>query len=213
MGNFGNDDGLISPRVRVGLAIAQYLLCIVALASWYGEPLLRFSMRGAADRIVHLYLLALAVLLFLLLGELFFRRWKECAILIILVAAALLPIYGPSNPPRWLYVAAFRHHVSPIERYLSQCRLIEFAENGTTQRLGRCESFDVHGVAALNIFYDSTGEFALPPSQRTPQWKAAMRRFSPHTVLADSEGRARDLFGNFFEILISSTEFDGDDER
>jgi hypothetical protein len=80
------------------------------------------------------------------------------------------------------------------------------------QLLGRCEIF-ANEVAALDVFYDTTGEFILPVSQRTPEWKAAMWHFSPHAVLLEKEGRARPLFGNFYEINISSTEFDGDDER
>ncbi|MGB9114518.1 hypothetical protein, partial [Bradyrhizobium sp.] len=97
--------------------------------------------------------------------------------------------------------------------YLSRCRLIEFVENGTKQALGRCDYLGIGGEAVLDVFYDTTGEFVLPVSQRTPEWKAAMWHFSPHQVLINAEGRAERLFGNFYEITIFPGEFDGDDER
>ena len=51
------------------------------------------------------------------------------------------------------------------------------------------------------MFYDTIGEFVLPVSKRLPEWRAAMWHFSPHAVLR-KKGRARQLFGNFYEIAI-----------
>jgi hypothetical protein len=117
-----------------------------------------------------------------------------------------------SDASRWLYVEAFRVHASPIEEYLSKCKLFEFVENGTKQRVGRCEQKAVANEVIRSVFYDTSGQFELPVSQRTPGWKAAMWHFSPHAVLIEKEGRAEKLTENFYEVIIPSSDWDGDDE-
>jgi hypothetical protein len=101
----------------VGSAI-KYALLVVALIAWFGGPLLTFSFPDLAYELQTVYLFCLLVLFFLFLGALLFRRWREVAIFFAIWAAILLPLYGPRDPPRWLYVEAFRYHVSPIEQYL-----------------------------------------------------------------------------------------------
>lgn len=191
----------------------KYLLVALIVVSWMGMSLLAFSFPSLPDRLLDLYFVCLLGLFVFFLGALFRRRWDEVAIFFAIWAVVLFPCYGASGSLRWLYVQAFRIHASPVDEYLSRCKLIEFVENGSKQVLGRCGDLGIGGEAVLDVFYDTTGEFVLPVSQRTPEWKAAMRHFSPHAVLINTEGRARKLLGNFYEIAIFPSEFDGDDER
>ena len=200
-------------RWKPGRSAIKLTLVILVFVSWFGMPLLAFSFPLLPDRLAGLYLFCLLALFVLFLGDLFRLRWNDVAIFFGIWAVVLLPLYGIKAPLRWLRVEAFRIHASPIEEYLSRCRLIEFVENGTKQALGRCDYLGIGGEAVLDVFYDTTGEFVLPVSQRTPEWKAAMWHFSPHQVLINAEGRAERLFGNFYEITIFPGEFDGDDER
>jgi hypothetical protein len=39
-----------------------------------------------------------------------------------------------------------------------------------------------------------------------------MWHFSPHAVLIEKEGRAEKLTENFYEVIIPSSDWDGDDE-
>jgi hypothetical protein len=79
---------------------------------------------------------------------------------------------------------------------------------GTEQSVGVFESFGVAGEDYEIVIYDSTGEFILPASQRTPEWTEAMRHFGPSETLTKSEGRAVHLYGNFYDIVLSI--YDGD---
>jgi hypothetical protein len=187
----------------------KYVSLIVALASWFGMRPLRFFSPDIADRLLDVYLACLLVLFFLFLGALLFRRWKEVAIFFAIWAMVLLPSYGPSELPRWLYVEAFRRHATPIEEYLSRCKLIEFVENDAKQKVGVCERLPLPGDGTLTIVYDTTGQLASPVSQRTPQWTKAMGRFSPGRVFTQIDDRADYLFGNFYEVFIPVEDADG----
>jgi hypothetical protein len=204
----GSSGAQPSARHPTGSAI-KYVLLIVALASWFGVRPLRFSFPDLADWLPIVYLACLLALFFLFFGALLFRRWKQVAILLVIWAMVLLPSYGPSELPRWVYVEAFRHHISPIEQYLSRCKLIEFVENDVKQKVGVCERLRLPGDGTLTVIYDTTGQLALSVSQRTPQWTKAMGRFSPARVFTELEGRANHLFGNFYEVLIPIEEADG----
>jgi hypothetical protein len=120
-----------------------------------------------------------------------------------------MPIYGPSELPRWVYVEVFRRHASPIEEYLSRCKLIEFVENDAKQKAGVCEFVPLPGDNGLTIIYDTTGQLMLSASQRSPAWTQAMVRFSPGKFFTQSEGYARHLFGNFYEVYVPLEAMDG----
>jgi hypothetical protein len=93
---------------------------------------------------------------------------------------------------------------------MSGCRLTEFVDNGVKQTVGLCETWvAAYQSAAYLVFYDTTGQIALPVSQRTPEWKDAMYDYSPKKVLRDSDGRAERLSGDFYRIRIDQDEFDG----
>jgi hypothetical protein len=186
----------------------KYILAVVIVAYWFGSPLSAFAFPWLSDRLLWIILACLLVLFVLSLNALFRRRWKEIVIFFAIWPVVLFPLFG-SEVLRWLYVEAFRVHASPIEEYLSRCELFEFIENGVKHVLGRCESTLVQDGVLRDVFYDTPGEFILPPSQRTPEWKGAMGHFDPRKFLLEQEGRADKLFGNFYEVIIPNTEWTG----
>ena len=130
----------------------------------------------------------------------------------ILAAAWLvvvLPYVKIREPLYWVHVLGFRIHASPIEKYLSGCRLTEFVEKGVKQKVGECEASGSSDTIVYVVFYDTTGELALPASQRTAEWKDAMWDYPPRGVLRDGSDRAAPLFGNFYLVAILSEEFEG----
>lgn len=172
--------------------------------------MLAFSLPSLVNWLMPVYFISLLALSFLFLGALFRRRWNDLVICLVVSPIVLFPFYARTGSLRWLHVEAFRFHAYPTKEYLARCKLIEFVEAGTKQVLGKCDSLDAGAGAGLFVLYDTTGELLLPVSQRTPEWRAAMGRFSPHAVLIDTEGRAQRLFGNFYDIIILPDEFDGD---
>jgi hypothetical protein len=83
--------------------------------------------------------------------------------------------------------------------------LTEFFKGGVEQTVGLCEDSGVS--VTYFVFYDTTGELALPLAQRTPEWKNAMWHYPPQWVLRDSDGRAEHLFGHFYRVAILTKEF------
>ena len=152
-------------------------------------------------------LACLATLLFLFVGVVYRLWWKEFAIYLAILAVVLLPLYqarlGIDLSLRWLYVIGFRIHASPLEQYLSRCHLIRFSENGREQSVGKCETLpSLSSEEYVVVFYDSTGELMLPISQRTPEWTAAMRQAGEGFTLAETEGRAFYMYGNFYDAIF-----------
>lgn len=193
-----------SPKSKPSSAALKYVLLVAVLIVWIAAPLLSFSFPILSDRLAWAYLACLVALFFLFLRALLRRRWKELAILCAIFGVVLLPYYNSELSFRWLYVHAFRVHVAPVEDYLTRCKLLPFVENGVGQKLGRCESFDAGGDTVVQAFYDTTGEFVLPASQRTPEWKLAMSHFSPHAVLLEKDNRAQCLFWKFLRHYYQS---------
>jgi hypothetical protein len=186
----------------------KYILTVTILACLFGTAVLTFAFPSLPERLLEIAVVCFLVLFVSSLGALFRRRWRELAIYLVIWPVVLLPLYK-SDARHWLYVEAFRVHVSPIEEYLSKCELFEFVQNGTKQRVGRCERESVANEIIRDVFYDTSGQFELPVAQRTPEWKAAMGHFSPHAVLIEKEGRAEKLIGNFYEVIIPSVDWEG----
>ena len=187
-----------------------YALFAAILANWIATPLLLFSHPTLTYTLIWVYLACLLALFYLFLRALFrfWRRWKEVAILLAIGAVVLLPYYRLANllkaPMTALTTIAFRVHSYPIEEYLARCNLVQFNENGSEQSVGVCELFGVGNEDAVAIFYDSTREFILPISQRTPEWTAATSHIRPTDMLTKTEDRAFHLYGNFYYIYLSS---------
>lgn len=163
----GGDIGSSKPRLK-------YLLFIAIPIIWVADAFLAYPAPDISYWLIWVYLACLLALFFLFLGTLFRRRWKEVAIFCAMAPVVLLPFLGLNVSFGWLHVEGFRFHASPIEKYLSQCKLIEFIENGATQKVGVCERQGQPGDETLTVIYDTTGELALPVSQRTPEWTKAM---------------------------------------
>jgi hypothetical protein len=186
-----------------------YTLFAAILANWIASPLLLFSHPTLTYKLIWVYLACLLALFFLFLGALvrFWRRWKEVPIFLAIGAVVILPYYRLDYlldaPAGALVTIAFRVHSAPIERYLARCNLVQFNERGSEQSLGQCERFGIGNEDAVSVFYDSTGEFILPVSQRTPEWTAAMRHFEPEDLLTKTDDRASHLYGNFYDIFMS----------
>jgi 4-amino-4-deoxy-L-arabinose transferase-like glycosyltransferase len=200
-------------RLKPGKLAIILALVILSIASWIGITLLTYSLPMAPERLLRLYFICLLALSVIFLGSLLRRRSNEIFVFLAVWAVVLFPFYGSREPFLWLSAQAFRIHTSPLEQYLSQCKLVEFVENGRKQVLGRCDNLAIEDEVVLDVFYDSTGEFGQPPSQRSSEWKAAMGHFGPREVLINAEGRVTKISENFFEIIIPSSEWDGDDER
>jgi len=87
-----------------------------------------------------------------------------------------------------------------MEEYLSRCELIAFVENDAKQQVGWCERFTLTGDAWIDVYYDTTGQFALPPARRTQGWKDAM--FPKWFLIETAIGFP--IFGNFMPSLFLS---------
>jgi hypothetical protein len=190
----------------------KYALFIAIPIIWSTNAFLSYPAPATAYWLIWFYVACLLALFSLFLGALLRRRWKSALIFCAMAPVVLLPYLGLNVSFGWLYVEGFRFHASPIEEYLSRCKLIEFVERGTEQRLGVCERQRWPGEGVLTVVYDTTGELALPVSRRTPEWTKVMMRFSPGKFFTRSEGRAGHLFGNFYEISVPLEEADGGDD-
>jgi hypothetical protein len=52
--------------------------------------------------------------------------------------------------------------------------------------------------------YDTTGEFVLPVSQRSPEWKQAMSEATDtHEEIESRENGAYHLYGKFYAVFVS----------
>jgi hypothetical protein len=194
------------------------LLVVIALASWLALHLLNY-VSNIADRLADLFKVCWLALFFLALAALFKRKWRDLAIffpVLFFTFSAFLTVYlsppekGGLMPNRWLQEAGFRVYAlhlirsTPIEEFLSRCKLVEYLEeDGTKQRVGEC----VKGLRSafwfrIVVIYDSSGQAAVPAIERTPAWRLAVLH-SPN-VPSDV---AEHLVGNFYWVLASPENF------
>jgi hypothetical protein len=181
-------------------------LILVTLASLYAGMFLQYLWWDLSEWLTDLTLLCLLAILVFSLNALFRRRWKEFAIFSATLVVAFLPGFGVTRPVDWLYAEGFRIHASPLEDYLSGCRLIEFIEKGTRQTVGMCESHGLYSGYAHTVIYDTAGELVRPVSHRTQDWQRAMSAFFSEQVLNSPEARTRHIFGDFYEVGSSLSE-------
>jgi hypothetical protein len=198
-----------TPASRAKPSRAALTLFVIVPTMWVLSAFLTYPLPTVSYWLVWLYLAGLPALCFLLLRALFRRRWKELALFCAMGTIVLLPYLGLNVRVDWIYVQGFRFHASPIEEYLSRCKLIEFVEKEATQKLGVCERHGWGALGTLTVIYDTTGELALPASQRTTEWAKVMARFSPGKFFTRSEGQGQKLFGNYYEISVPREEDDG----
>lgn len=188
----------------------KYVLVIVALISPYASPFLNYLLPAFSYWLVWICLACWIPIFFFSLGALLRRDRKAISIFSATWVLASLYFLEPVGQFRFrLLVQGFRMHASPVGDYLSKCRLTEFMENGIKQTVGECEASGSDDSITYFVFYDTTGELALPASQRTAEWKDAMWDYPPREVLRDGEDRAEPLFGNFYRVGILLEEFSG----
>jgi len=191
-------------------------LVIVALLSWMADHLLATVSRYA-EWLLLVFGVCWLAMLFLALAALVRRRWRELAIFSLASVLFALPGLGLTKPTRWLQAAGFRIYASPIDDYLSRCSLFNFVDvDGTEQQIGQCHSVPLSFDSHLTVIYDTTGQFTLPVERRTSAWQSAVSwHLSAGGFLARNNygpGRSH-IFGNFYSVLIPSTEEDGNDGK
>jgi hypothetical protein len=159
----------------------KYFLAIFIGASWYVSAFLYYLLPTISFWLPFVAFACCIPLLLFSWNALFRRDLRATAIFSAIWVLAVLPVVKPEPVDRfrfWLNVQGFRIHVAPVEQYLSsRCELIEFVEEGITQQLGDCETTNLSSDSRDEVFYDTTGQFALPPARRTQGWKDAMYSF------------------------------------
>jgi len=146
--------------------------------------------------------LCLALLLLLSLGALIKLRWRWITIFAVAWALVLLVPLRIVGPFVWINHQGFHIHTLLDQNYLARCRLIDVVENGETQKVGFCEHFD-HLEMCDFIMYDTTGQFVLPASRRTPEWKQAIAAVAANSLVSPDDD-AMHLFGNFYRVITVS---------
>jgi hypothetical protein len=198
-----------SPGRQKRFPVLKYIIAVAAPVSLLSSGFLMFLRWNLSDWLEGFGIVCLLATLMFLIISLFRRKWKDAGIFAAVWLIVLFPPSGSDMQESWLAVQGFRIHASPVENYLSKCKLIRFEENGAKQTVGECE---YHGEDDLTVFYrviyDTTGNLLKPSSQQSPPWKRAMDAFFGPGVLATSRERTQHIWGDFY--LVSTT---GDEER
>ncbi|CCE04120.1 membrane hypothetical protein [Bradyrhizobium sp. STM 3843] len=132
-----------------------------------------------------------------------YRKWSTAFALTWLLL--VLPFAGVPETREWLRTLGFYARTQLVSDYMSQCRLSEFIESGVTQTAGFCEGFD-RGDYFDYVVYDTSGEFILPASRRTSEWKKVMSAATAEATV-ERDRTAYHLFGNYYAVVASF--FDG----
>jgi hypothetical protein len=176
----------------------KWVVIVVALSGLYGSEFLYFLLPSVFGWLALVGDWFIILLFFYSIGALFKRRWKWIAIFAVVWVLLYFHELGVDAPHEWFNRQGFHIHTLLAPDYLSKCQLTKFVENGVEQTGGFCERFD-RGVIYDYIMYDTTGEFVLPMSERTPEWKRAMSAFP--APLVEREFGAFHLFGNFYRVI------------
>jgi hypothetical protein len=184
----------------------RYLLLLFAVVSPYAAAFLHYPSPDASDTLYDLSWICWPFVFVVSLGVLLLRRWIAVAIFAVAwIWLFLGPSHGPGESFYWVMKQGFRFHASPVRDYLTKCKLVEFTENGVGQTFGFCEGAD-RGTFIESVFYDTTGEYALPLSQRTAEWRHALLELVSEEHL---EARAEHFFDNFYVVCIPLENFHG----
>ncbi len=186
------------------MAPLKYILALFVATSWFATGFLSFLAPTVVPWIFWLSLACWIPLFFVFVSVLIRRRWKAAAMVSTALALGILCFVEPESvePFRfWLLVQGFRIHAAPVEQYLSKCELTAFTEDGIGQQLGVCEGRMVSSNLFDAVFYDTTGQFALPPARRTKGWQDAMYPNNSHCYLTE-KAIAQPLFGKFYIVMI-----------
>ena len=181
----------------------KYLLIGVSLVSWVANQLLRFVPDYSQWAFYVDAAFAIAVIICGLVA-LIRRQWSTFAILCVPLVIFSLPGVGGR-----LQATGFSIYASPLEQYLSRCRLVEFLEDGKKQQVGECEGIPTSGISWDYVIYDTAGQLVLPRAQRTREWKRAVGMLSSPDVYTKTEGRASHIVGDFYRIGVRLDELQG----
>jgi hypothetical protein len=191
----------------------KYLLVVIALVSWVAVQSLCFISRYADWPLLYIsgscWLALVVFALWAVLG----RRWRELAVFLSTAIIIALPGLGVPQLADWIQQAGFRLYASPLESYLSGCKLFDFIDDdGSKQQVGQCRSIPQAFNSRLTVIYDTTGQFALPVERRTRAWKWTVSwHLSPGAFFADRNHDDAHIFGNFYSVLTTLNQEEGKD--
>ncbi len=84
---------------------------------------------------------------------------------------------------------------------------MEFIEDGAKKIAGSCEAFDRVEFFDSSV-YDTAGEFVLPASQRSLEWKKAMLAVDREAPV-DKDRAAYHLFGHYYAVEVNVFDLKG----
>ena len=137
----------------------------------------------------------------------FRRKWLAAALGLLPVILIALPIVGVTKPLAWVQTTGFRIHITPVDEYLSTCRLLTISENNRLQQIGRCRSLPRWDKSRIDIVYDTTGSLLGPADQASPESKAALIKLYGAEAPAIPHGVR--ITGNFYAVTIKPAEAKG----
>jgi hypothetical protein len=134
------------------------------------------------------------------LGALITLRWRWIAIFAATWIFIFLPESASLAPFQMLNGEGFHVQVLLDGDYLSRCEMADVVENGSTQKVGLCQRYSRQLLGCDYVMYDTSRQFALPPWQRTPEWKRVINVIAEHSHV-EADDKAIHLFGNFYRVF------------
>jgi hypothetical protein len=184
----------------------KYLLIAATLISWLAVQLLGYVSRYADWPLLYICVACGCVLFLLALVALIRLRWREFASFSLPLIVVLLPMCGVKKLSEWLQATGFRIYASPVESYLSRCKLYDFLDDdGAGRQVGECYAFPDILESHRGVIYDTTGQLLLPAECRTKSWRSAMdSHLFGGAFVARANGASR-IFGDFYSVEIPFT--------
>jgi hypothetical protein len=174
------------------------------LGSAFGGRFLTYLWPSASEWLIRIGLICTVIAVPWLIVCAFKSRPGSALILVATLLFIFAPNFAESENANWLMTLGFRIHASPIEQYLTTCRMSEFTENGVKQSIGDCERdfYEVGFPAALayvHVIYDPSRNLLKPEAERTPEWQEALEGLlsAGSTVSITS---VRHLFADFYMV-------------
>lgn len=188
----------------------KWALVVVALASWVAKLSL-FHVSDIADWFWYLFLCCWLLLIVLAGAALARCRLAELAILSLTLAITFPPALNVGAEPINRFqesvlriYALGRIGAAPFDKFLSSCKLIDYAEDdGTTAQIGQCNvGFRLGVWPQFDLIYDPTGQVALPGYRRTVAWRLAVEEAFDGGWLVKSSDAGQHVIGDFYLIRL-----------
>lgn len=189
----------------------KYLLIAATFANWLVVELLADVSRYADWPLLYISGGLALALVILALWALLRRNLREFAMLALVPCVIALPGIGYGGLAHWIRATGFSLYASPVETYLSRCKLFDFSDDdGTQQKVGQCPSIPQSFNSRLAIIYDTTGQLDLPAEQRTRAWKSTVGwHLSAGEFLAEEDHAEAHILGKFYSVLVPLDREDG----